>query len=62
MLRKRIVDDFKMARAIKRTMKVMEEEGLNIAESEKFPEYLKCALRENSEWNEKGKPFTVNKG
>lgn len=57
----RIVNPHKMSQVIKRIMGVMEEEGLNIAESERVPELLAEALKENSEWNEKRKPFAVYK-
>lgn len=55
-----LVDMFKIGRVLHKIMKVMEDEGLNIAEAEMIPQMLMDRMEKNSELHEKDKQFTVH--
>lgn len=55
----RIADMFKIGRVLPKIMKLMEDEGLNVAEAELIPQMLAKKIEENSELHEKAKQFTV---
>lgn len=55
-----LVDMFKIGRVLPKIMKVMEDEGLNIAEAEMIPQMLMDRMEKNSELHEKAKQFTVH--
>lgn len=54
------VNMFKIGKALPKIMKLMEDEGLNIAEVELIPQMLTKKIEENSELHEKAKQFTVH--
>lgn len=53
---------FKIGKVLPKIMKLMEDEGLNIAEVELIPQMLTKKIKENSELHEKAKQFTVHDG
>ena len=55
-----LVDMFKIDRALPKIMKVMEDEGLNVAEAEMIPQMLMNKMQKNSELHEKARQFTVH--
>lgn len=55
-----LVDMFKIDRVLPKIMKVMEDEGLNIAEAEAIPQMLMNKMQKNSELHEKARQFTVH--
>lgn len=55
-----LVDMFKIDRVLPKIMKVMEDEGLNIAEAEVIPQMLMSKMQKNSELHEKARQFTVH--
>ena len=55
-----LIDIFKINRTLPKIMKVMEDEGLNIAEAEMIPQMLMNKMQKNSELHEKARQFTVH--
>ena len=55
-----LADMFKIDRALHKIMKVMEDEGLNIAEAEMIPQMLMKKMQKNSELHGKARRFTVH--
>lgn len=55
-----LIDMFKIDRTLPKIMKVMEDEGLNIAEAEVIPQMLMSKMQKNSELHEKARQFTVH--
>lgn len=55
-----LIDMFKIDRTLPKIMKVMEDEGLNIAEAEVIPQMLMKKMQKNSELHEKARQFTVH--
>lgn len=55
-----LIDMFKIDRTLPKIMKVMEDEGLNIAEAEMIPQMLMNKMQKNSELHEKTRQFTVH--
>ena len=55
-----LIDMFKIDRTLPKIMKVMEDEGLNIAEAEMIPQMLMNKMQKNSELHEKARQFTVH--
>lgn len=55
-----LIDMFKIDRTLPKIMKVMEDEGLNIAEAEMIPQMLMSKMQKNSELHEKARQFTVH--
>ena len=55
-----LIDMFKIDRTFPKIMKVMEDEGLNIAEAEMIPQMLMSKMQKNSELHEKARQFTVH--
>ena len=51
---------FKIGKVLPKIMKLMEDEGLSIAEVELVPQMLTKKIEENSELHEKAKQFTVH--
>lgn len=59
-INRQLVDMFKIDRVLPKIMKVMEDEGLNIAEAEVIPQMLMSKMQKNSELHEKARQFTVH--
>lgn len=59
-INRNLVDMYKIGKALPKIMKVIEDEGLNIAEAEQIPEILANEMKKNSELHEKAKQFTVH--
>ena len=55
-----LIDMFKIGRVLPKIMKVMEDERLNMAETEMIPQMLMKRIQRNSELHEKAKQFTVH--
>ena len=55
-----LIDMFKINRTLPKIMKVMEDEGLNIADAEMIPQMLMNKMHKNSELHEKARQFTVH--
>lgn len=55
-----LMDMFKIGRVLPKIMKVMEDERLNMAETEMIPQMLMKRIQRNSELHEKAKQFTVH--
>ena len=58
----RAANMFKIGKVLPKIMKLMEDEGLSIAEVELIPKMLQMKIEENSELHEKAKQFTVHDG
>lgn len=55
-----LMDMFKIGRVLPKIMKVMEDERLNMAETEMIPQMLMDRMQRNSELHEKATQFTVH--